>query len=214
MKHIIRRYFIAGILVWLPILVTFIIIRFLVRLMDGTLSLLPHKYQPEQLFGMDIPGLGLIFTLIVLLITGFLATNFLGRKLVELWEKLLARIPLIRSIYAATKQVISALVHPSGKAFRKVLLIQYPRKGIWSIAFQTSEKFSDLPTDESVITAFVPTTPNPTSGFLTLIPKKDTQELDMSVEEALRMVISLGVVMPDKMHKEKNEETTSTTPET
>jgi len=202
MPHI-RRYLIAGLLVWLPIWATYVIIRFLVNVMDGTLSLLPYEYQPDQLFGMHIPGLGLLFTLVILFLTGLLVTNFLGRRMVVAWEKLLSRIPLIRSIHSAVKQVLHALVQPKGTAFRKVLLVEYPRHGVWSIAFQTSDQFTDAPHPEEVITVFIPTTPNPSSGFLTIIPKEDTRELDMSVEEGLRMVISLGVVMPSRMRKNK-----------
>jgi len=199
--HHIRRYFIAGLLVWLPIWITYIIIRFLVNLMDGTLSLLPYEYQPDQLFGVHIPGLGLLFTVIILFVTGLFVTNFLGHRLVSFWEKIMSRIPLIRSIYSAVKQVIHALIQPKGSAFRKVLLVEYPRRGIWSIAFQTSDQFTDAPHPETVVTVFIPTTPNPTSGFITIIPKEDTRELDMTIEEALRMVISLGVVMPERMQK-------------
>ena len=195
----IKRYFIAGLLVWLPIWATIIIIKFIIDLLDKSLNLLPAQYRPEQLFGFNIPGLGLVITLLIIFITGLLVTNFLGHKLVSYWEKLVSRIPLIRSIHAAVKQVSHAVLHPTGSSFRKVMLIEYPRPGIWSVAFMTSDKFTDAPTDEDVVTAFVPTTPNPTSGFLTIVPKKSTIELDMSVEEALRMVISLGVVMPDKM---------------
>ncbi|MCB1827244.1 MAG: DUF502 domain-containing protein [Coxiellaceae bacterium] len=169
--------------------------------MDRTLSLLPDQYQPQNLFGFSIPGLGLIFTLIILFVTGLLVTNFLGHKLVRAWENMLSRIPLVRTIYSAVKQVVHALVQPSGQAFRKVLIVEYPRKGIWSIAFQTSDQFVGCPHPEDVITVFIPTTPNPTSGFLTIVPKADTQELEMSVEEGLKMVISLGVVMPDRLSK-------------
>lgn len=196
-----KKYFIAGLLVWLPIWATYFIIKFLVDLMDKTLSLIPHRYQPDQLLGIHIPGLGLVFTVAILFLTGLLMANFIGHRLVAAWEKLLSRIPLIRSIHAAVKQVSHALLHPSGNSFRKVLLIQYPREGIWSIAFLTSDKFNAAPGDEPMVTVFVPTTPNPTSGFLTIVPKKDTIELDVNVEEALRMVISLGVVLPDAMTK-------------
>lgn len=199
-----RRRLIAGLLVWLPILATYVIIRFIIELLDQTLALLPHQYQPEQLFGHSIPGLGLLFTLIILFVTGLLVTNFVGHRVVALWEKILSRIPLIRSIHSAVKQVTHALVQPQGAAFRKVLLIEYPRRGVWSIAFQTSSNFNHPQSDADMLTAFVPTTPNPTSGFLTVIPKKDVVELDIGIEEALRMVISLGVVMPEKMKRQPN----------
>lgn len=200
MLHI-RKYLIAGLLVWLPIWATYFIVKFLIDLMDGTLSLLPTKYQPDQIFNAHIPGLGFIFTLIILFVTGLLVTNFLGHKIVKVWEKLLSRIPLVRTIYSAVKQVVHALLQPKGNSFRKVLIVEYPRHGVWSIAFQTSDQFGGSPHPKDVLTVFIPTTPNPTSGFLTIIPKADTRELDMSVEEALKMVISLGVVMPHKLRK-------------
>lgn len=172
--------------------------------MDRTLSLLPTEYQPEQLFGFNIPGIGFIITLIILFVTGLLVTNFLGHKIIKIWENTLGRIPLVRTIYSAVKQVVHALVQPSGQSFRKVLLVEYPRHGVWSIAFLTSDQFTGSPHPEDVLTVFVPTTPNPTSGFIIIIPKKDTIELPITVEEALKMVISLGVVMPEKLSKRED----------
>lgn len=197
-KHFIRRYFIAGLLVWLPIWVTFFVIRFIIDLLDGIFTLLPNRYQPEHLFGYDIPGLGLIFTLLIVFLTGLLVTNFVGRYLISWWERLLARIPLVRSIYTAVKQVTSAFVQPKNQAFRKVVLIEYPRKGTWSIAFITSNNFKEFPLESSddMVAVFVPTTPNPTSGFLLLAHKRDTIDLNITTEEAFRMIISLGVVTP------------------
>lgn len=193
-----KRYFIAGLLVWIPIWVTYVVITFIIRLLDGTFSMLPVQYQPDNLLGFHLPGLGLIVTLIVIFVTGILAANFLGKQVIVIWEKMISRIPLIRSIYSAVKQVLNALLQPSGNSFRKVMLIEYPRQGIWSVAFLTSNNFQHAPVEQEMITVFIPTTPNPTSGFLMIIPKKDAVELNMSVEEALRMVISLGVVSPDK----------------
>ncbi len=194
-KHLIRRCFIAGLVVWLPIWVTFVIVRFVIDLLDSTLSLLPHSYQPEQLFGRNIPGLGLIVTILIIFLTGLLATNFIGNRLISFWERVLARIPLVRTIYTAAKQVTDAFIQPKGKSFRKVLLVQYPRQGVWSLAFQTASQVS-MPLEKGMIAAFIPTTPNPTSGFLIFAPKADTIELDITVEEAFKMIISLGVVMP------------------
>lgn len=198
MQHF-RRYIIAGLLFWLPIVITYVIIKFLINLLDGTLDLIPQKYQPDQLLGIHIPGLGLVFTIIIIFVTGILVTNFIGHQLLKLWERLVSRIPLIRSIHSAVRQVLHAILQPNGTSFRKVLLVEYPRKGMWSIAFQTSEKFHPGSFNEPMLTIFIPTTPNPTSGFLMVIPKKDTQEIDMTIEDALRMVISLGVVTPEKM---------------
>ncbi len=199
-----RKYFIAGLLVWLPILATYFVIKFLIDLLDNSLALIPNKYQPDQLLGFHIPGLGLIFTLVIIFLTGLLVANILGKRLVELYEKLVAKIPLIRSIHAAVKQVAHTLLQPHERAFRKVLLIEYPRRGVWSVGFLTSTQFTDAPIEEDVVTVFIPTTPNPTSGFLTIVPKHDTIELDISVEEALRMIISVGVVMPERMQQNHN----------
>ena len=194
-KHL-KNYLIAGILFWLPLFVTFVLIRFLIDIMDKSVALLPEHYQPANLIGMKIPGLGLIFTVILLLVTGVLITNIIGHKLIHFWERIVDRIPLVRSVYSAVKQVAQTLFQPSDTSFRKVVLIEYPRKGVWGIAFVTSEKFTHSHFEEPIYTVFVPTTPNPTSGFILLIPKKDTIELNMTVEEALKMVVSLGVVSP------------------
>lgn len=190
----IRQYFIGGLLIWLPIMATYIVIRFIVQLMDSSINLLPKGLQPKYLFGFSVPGIGLILTLFVLLLTGMFVANFVGGKIVRFWEGMLARIPLVRSIYGAVKQVTEALLHPSGKSFRKVLMIEFPRKGVWSIGFQTSDAFAHAPREGNHVTVFVPTTPNPTSGFLMIIPEEEVVELNMSVEEGLRTIISIGVV--------------------
>lgn len=195
---LLRKYFIGGLLVWLPIWATYIVIRFIVQIMDGSVALLPEHLQPQHLFGFSIPGVGLVLTLVIIFITGMLVTNFIGHRIVEYSEKLLTRIPLIRSIYTAVKQVTEALLKPSGSSFRKVLLVEFPRKGVWSIGFQTSDTFIHAPGEENHITIFVPTTPNPTSGFLMIIPEGDVKELDMTVEEGLKTIISIGVVNPKK----------------
>ena len=196
MKNFLQRYFIPGLLVWIPILVTYFIIRFIINMLDGTLALIPKQYQPEQLLGFHVPGFGVALTVIIVLVTGMIASNFFGRQLVALWDNILAKIPFIRGIHSATKQVLEAFLQPQNQAFRQVLLIEYPRREIWSLAFKTSDDFTEAPTDEDMMTVFVPTTPNPTSGVLTIVPKEDVVELEMSVEEALKMIISLGVVSP------------------
>lgn len=191
-----RSYLLAGLVVWLPILVTFVVLRFLIDLLDQTLALLPHAYQPEQLFGVHLPGLGVLLSLILLLITGMLATNFLGQRLVTWSEAILDKIPLVRSIYNATKQVIQTLFASNSQAFRKVLLVEYPRKGMWSIAFQTGAAPIEATnhTGVEMVSVFIPTTPNPTSGFLMMVPKSDTVEMEMGTEAALKLIISLGVM--------------------
>ncbi len=197
--HPIRRYVIGGLLVWIPIIVTLFVIRFLVDLLDGMMAFLPEGYQPDNLFGVHIPGLGVIFAVVVVLATGLIVTNVLGRRLVSLGEAILAKIPLVRSIYHAVKQVMETLFSSGSDSFRSVWLVEYPRKGLWSIAFQTAIVSDTLTehTDKDMIAIFIPTTPNPTSGFLMMTPKEDAIELDMSVEEALKLVISLGVMQPN-----------------
>jgi uncharacterized membrane protein len=199
----IRRYIVAGVLVWVPIWVTLLVLRFMVDLFDTTLELIPAQYQPEHLIGFHIPGLGLIFALIIVALTGMAITNMLGNQLVEMWEYLLSRIPLVRSIYQAVKQILTTLFSSSEDSFRNVLLVEYPRKGLWSIAFQTSAGFSytDELIGDDMLTVFIPTTPNPTSGFLIIVPRKDTLKVNLGVDEALKMVISLGVVMPQGKEK-------------
>ena len=193
-----RKYLLAGLVVWLPILATFGILRFIIDLLDNTIALLPYAYQPEQLFGFKVPGFGVIISLVLLLITGILATNFLGQRLVTWSEALLDKIPLVRSIYNASKQIIQAIFATNSQAFRKVLLVEYPRKGVWSIAFQTGVTSSLVAekVGEDVVSIFIPTTPNPTSGFLMMLPKKDVIELDMTIDEALKFIISLGMMQP------------------
>ena len=193
-----RKYLIAGILVWLPLGVTVLVVKLFVDLMDRTLLLIPPQYTPEALLGFSIPGLGVLLSVLIILFTGMIAANLLGGKLVALWESILARIPLVRSIYSAVKQLTETLFSPSGQSFRKVLLVEYPRKGAWTLAFQTGTDAGEAQqkTGEDVINIYVPTTPNPTSGFFLMIPRRDVIELDMSVGEGLRMIISMGVVVP------------------
>lgn len=193
-----KRYLIAGLLVWVPLGVTVIVIKFLVELMDKTLTWLPKQYQPEALLGFYIPGLGVVLAIIIVLGTGIIVANLFGRKLVSLWESILTRIPLVRTIYSSVKQILET-VFSSGQSFRKVLLIQYPRKGLWTLAFQsgTTRGEAQTKTGSEIINVFVPTTPNPTSGFFIMVPKDDVIELDMSVDDGLKMIISAGVMVPE-----------------
>jgi uncharacterized membrane protein len=193
-----RSYLLAGLVVWLPILVTIGVLRFIIDLLDNTLALVPKAYQPEQLLGIHIPGLGVVLSLLLLLATGIFATNFFGQRLVSWGESILSRIPLVRSIYSAVKQVMNAVLSTNSEAFRKVLLIEYPRKGMWTIAFQTGATNTEINTkaNEEMVSLFVPTTPNPTSGFLMMLPKREVTELNMSIDEALKFIISLGVMQP------------------
>jgi len=193
-----RRYFVAGLLVWIPLGVTYILLRFLISLMDRSLRYVPAKYLPESWLGMPIPGLGVILTIIVVLLTGVLAANFVGRSVVGGWESLMERIPIVRSIYSAAKNFAEIVFSESGNAFSKVLLVEYPRKGIYTLTFQTATEVGEIQarTGEDVVACFVPTTPNPTSGFIIIVPKKDVIELDMEVDEAVKLIMSLGVVVP------------------
>ncbi|MGB5345086.1 MAG: DUF502 domain-containing protein [Woeseia sp.] len=193
-----RRYMVAGLLVWLPLGVTIFLFRILLALMNKSLVLIPRQYHPEVLLGVGIPGLGVILTILLLLLTGMLTANIVGRKFVGGWESLLHRIPIARSIYSAAKNFTEIVFSESGKAFKKVLLVEYPRKGIYTLTFQTASKLGEVQgrTGEDVVCCFVPTTPNPTSGFIIVVPKSDVIELDMTVDEAAKMVMSLGVVVP------------------
>lgn len=192
----IRSYLLAGLVVWLPIIVTFVVLRFMIDLLDKSIALLPDAYRPEQLFGFHLPGFGVLFSLILLFVTGLLVTNFLGQHFMSWSEAILERIPLVRSIYSATKQVMETVFSSNSEAFRQVLLVEYPRKDMWTIAFQTGTANAEVMdhTGVEMLTIFVPTTPNPTSGFLMMVPKSDALELSMSVDDALKLVISLGVV--------------------
>ena len=198
MQRIVRRYLMAGLLVWVPILVTVLVVRFILDLMDQTLLLLPASVRPEVLFGMHIPGLGLVLAVLLLIFTGMLVSNIIGRSLVALWEDLLNRIPFVRALYSGVKSFSTTILSNQGNSFKKVLLIEYPRKGIWSIGFQTA---GDVPlisahTGEPQVCVFIPTTPNPTSGFIMMVPRSQAIELDMSIDAAMKMIVTLGVVVP------------------
>lgn len=194
-----RKYIIAGLLVWLPFAATIVIVKFLIDLMDKTVLLLPPEWQPANLLGFSIPGFGVIIALSILLLTGMLAANLFGRRFVEMWERILNRIPLVRSIYSSVKQISSTIFDPSGKSFRKVVLLEYPRKGLWSIGFLTNDSMGDelCSVDDTLVSVFIPTTPNPTSGFIIMTRKDEITELNMNVEEAFKFVISMGVIIPD-----------------
>ena len=201
-----RNYFISGLLFWIPLALSVIVIKFFLELIN---SLVPQKYLPEALFNLDttIPGSGIILVLLIILITGVMVTNILGRKLVALWEKVLNKIPGFRNVYNVLKKVSDTVFNTSTESFRKAFLIQYPSKGIWVIAFQSGDYRGEAKSiiGEEIMNLFVPTTPNPTSGFFVMLAKKDAFELDMSVEEAFKLVISAGVVTPNSV-KIKDEE--------
>ncbi|MDP6437277.1 MAG: DUF502 domain-containing protein [Gammaproteobacteria bacterium] len=193
-----RTYLVTGLLVWVPLGITVFLVKVMVDFMDQTLLLLPVNYRPETVLGIDIPGLGIVLSVAVLLLTGVFAANFFGRRLVSVWESIMQRIPFVRTVYSAAKSFAEVVLTNNTDSFKEVLLIEYPRKGLYSICFQTSTSLGEVQsrTGEDVICVFVPTTPNPTSGVMIIVPKNDVIALDMQVEEAVKMVVSLGVVVP------------------
>lgn len=198
-----KRYFITGLLVWIPIGITLWVLGVLIGTMDQSLLLLPRSARPESWLGYQIPGLGTLLTLLIVFLTGVFTANFFGRRLILFWEAILGRIPVVKSIYYSVKQVSDTLFSSSGEAFRKALLVQYPHTGSWTIAFQTGVASRSVAAHLSGdhISVYVPTTPNPTSGFFLLVPKAQTIELDLSVDEALKYIISMGVVAPEQRSK-------------
>lgn len=204
-SQLIKRYFITGLLIWVPLGITVWVLSLIITAMDQSLRLLPETVHPHSLFGFDIPGAGALLTLAVILLTGLVTANFVGQKLVSWWEILLARIPVVNSVYNSVKQVSDTLFSSNGQAFRKALLVQYPREGSWTIAFMTGHPGGDVATHLSGdwVSVYVPTTPNPTSGFFLMMRREETVELDMSVDEALKYIISMGVVAPPPRPRNK-----------
>ncbi|MDB5796449.1 MAG: hypothetical protein JWP36_351 [Paucimonas sp.] len=198
-----RKYFITGLLVLVPLAITLWVLNLIIGTMDQSLLLLPEKWRPAALLGFNIPGVGTLLTLLVIFLTGLATRNFVGKKVLQGWELLLKRIPVVNSIYTSVKQVSDTLFSSSGNAFRKAVLVEYPRKGSWTIAFMTGVPGGDVRNHlvGDYIGLYVPTTPNPTSGFFLMVPKADTIELDMSVEQALKYIVSMGVVAPETFDK-------------
>lgn len=200
-----RKYFITGLLILVPLAITVWVLNLIIGTMDQSLLLLPESWRPEALVGFHIPGLGTILTLLIIFITGLATRNFIGRQVVSLWEGLLTRIPVVKSIYSSVKQVSDTLFSSSGNAFRKAVLVQYPRQGSWTIAFLTGIPGGEVKNhlQGDYVSLYVPTTPNPTSGFFLMVPRADTVELDMSVDEALKYIVSMGVVAPEQQTDKK-----------
>ena len=196
--QLIKRYFITGLLIWVPLAITAWVLLLIAASADRILFLLPDSVQPGRVLGWDVPGAGIVVTLMIVFVTGLLAANFIGQHLFGWWEKLLARIPVVSSIYNSVKQVSDTVFSSSGNAFRKALLVQYPRAGSWTIAFLTGVPGGDVCNHlvGDYVSVYVPTTPNPTSGFFLMMPRSDVVELDMAVDEALKYIISMGVVAP------------------
>ena len=193
-----KKYFITGLLIWIPLVITIWVLKLVVDVLDQSLLLLPVGWQTENWLGIHIPGLGTLLTLLIIFVTGVFATNFFGAQLVELWHEILHRIPVVNSIYSSVKQISDTLFSSSGQAFRKALLVQWPREGMWTIAFLTGIPGGGvaryLPDD--CLAVYVPTTPNPTGGYFVIVQRKDVVELDMTVDQALKYIISMGVVPP------------------
>jgi len=198
MLKTLRRLLVAGLIIWIPLLATVLVVRVLIGLVDRTLVLLPPTWRPEALLGFNIPGLGLVLALLILLGTGMLAANLVGRRVVDAWDRLVHRIPLVRSVCSGAKQVAETVFSDGSTSFKRVLLVEYPRKGVWSLCFQTSSDLDEIQarTAHPVVCVFVPTTPNPTSGFILFVPREELVPLDMTVDEGLKMIISLGVAVP------------------
>lgn len=193
-----KKYFITGLLIWIPLVITLWVLKLIVDTLDQSLLLLPESLRTENWLGVHVPGLGAILTIAIVFVTGVFARNFFGAQLVELWHEILHRIPVVNSIYSSVKQISDTLFSSSGQAFRKALLVQWPREGMWTIAFltgaPTGEVAGNVPAD--CLSVYVPTTPNPTGGYFVIVPRKDVIELEMTVDQALKYVISMGVVPP------------------
>lgn len=194
-----KKYFITGLLVLVPVVITFWVLSSLIQTMDQSLLLLPEQWRPQQLFGFSMVGLGAILTVVIVFVTGLIATNIFGQQLILIWEAMLSRVPVVKSIYASVKQVSDTIFSDSGNAFRKALLVEFPRKGAWTIAFLTGEPGGDVSNhlQGDYVSVYVPTTPNPTGGYFLMIERKEVIELDMSVDQALKYIISMGTVVPE-----------------
>jgi len=195
----VKKYFITGLLIWIPLVITIWVLLLVVDTLDQTLLLLPPEWRPEQWLGVRVRGMGVVLTVLIVFVTGVLAANFIGQRLVRVWNELLHRIPFFSSVYSAVKQVSDTLFSSQGEAFRKALLVQWPREGAWTIAFLTGVPGGDVVhhLKGDYVSVYVPTTPNPTGGYFVMLPRSDVIELEMDVDEALKYIISMGVVVPN-----------------
>jgi uncharacterized membrane protein len=198
-KWNLRRYLVAGILIWLPILATLWVVTFFIHIMDETLLLLPLRYRPEAVVGFALPGLGAVFAFVVVLATGVLVSNLIGRQLVVLWEEVLSRIPVVRTVYGGVKSFAESVFSQSN-SFRKVVMIEYPRMGVWSLAFMTAEDVPEISrkTGTQHCCVYISNALNATAGFLVIVPRSQVVELEMSVDAAMKMIITCGVVVPQE----------------
>lgn len=193
-----KKYLITGVLIWIPLVITIWVLKLVVDTLDQSILLLPEHWRTEYWLGVNVPGQGVVLTILIVFVTGVLAANFIGQRLVRIWDRLLNRIPFVSSIYSAVKQVSDTLFSSSGQAFRKALLVQWPRDGVWTIAFLTGVPGGDVLNHlkGDYVSVYVPTTPNPTGGYFVMLPRTEVIELDMSVDDALKYIISMGVVSP------------------
>ena len=201
-----KKYFITGLLIWIPLVITIWVLKLVVDTLDQSLLLLPLALRTESWLGMHIPGMGVLLTLLIVFLTGAVTANLIGQRLVHFWHEILHRIPVVSSIYSSVKQVSDTLFSSSGDAFRKALLVQWPREGMWTIAFLTGAPGGDVTNhlQGDYVSVYVPTTPNPTGGYFVMMPRKDVIELAMSVDTALKYVISMGVASPNGSGKRKS----------
>ncbi|MEX8191929.1 DUF502 domain-containing protein [Comamonas guangdongensis] len=210
-----RKWLIAGLLVIVPLVITLGVLNWIIGTLDQTLAILPEAWQPDKLLGMHIPGFGVILTLLILLLVGGVASNFIGRKLVDWGDALVRRIPVVRSIYSSVKQVSDTVFSESGNAFRTAVLVQWPREGVWTVAFVTGHPGGEVAAllRDEYLSVFVPTTPNPTGGYFVMVRKSECIELEMSVDAALKYIVSMGVVVPpDLTAIEESKQTTLSHP--
>ena len=195
-----KKYLITGLLIWIPLVITIWVLKLIVESLDQVLLLLPREFQTENWLGFHMPGMGVVMTLVIVFITGLFATNLLGARLVQIWHEVMHRIPVVNSIYSSVKQISDTLFSSTGQAFRKTLLVQWPREGMWTIAFLTGTPGGDVARHLAgdFLSVYVPTTPNPTGGYFVIVARENVIELDMSVDQALKYIISMGVVPPQK----------------
>jgi uncharacterized membrane protein len=211
-----KKYFVTGLLIWLPLAVTLWIIDFVISTMDRTVLLLPERWRPEMLFGVALPGFGLVMSVLVILATGVLAANLLGQRLVRWWERLLGRIPIVNSIYSSVKQVSDTMLAQKGNAFRKVVLVEFPQRGQWTLAFvvgSPGDRVGPLIGGDKV-TVYVPTAPNPTSGYVIVVDPAELRDIDVTVDEAFKFHVSLGVVTPNVAGRRRAHKPAALTTET
>jgi uncharacterized membrane protein len=199
----VKKHLITGLLIWIPLVITIWVLKLVVDVADGVLLLLPPEFRTENWLGFHVPGMGVVMTLVIVFLTGLFATNFFGARLVELWHEILHRIPVVNSIYSSVKQISDTVFSPSGQAFRKAVLVQWPREGMWTIAFLTGVPGGDVVNhlQGEYLSIYVPTTPNPTGGYFVFVRRSEVIELDMSVDEALKYIISMGVAPPGESAK-------------